>query len=681
MPQTITLDESIAKENFREFYSEYKSKRAPWFRDVNKYENFRYNQHFTNSEAADILKFRQAPLPMGITAAICDMAESLFTASSPQPRVIPVPFPMDSKEHAIAKAVAYRYDAAIKQTWRDSFGNIQFDKVVTDYNNVGHGFHYLVPRNEFGQFSVDYKHIPWHQVYIDPTSKDILYRDAEAQLVSLVMSRKAAFRLAKTVEPELTFEEFDKKWCTRAFIDDPTDSYETRYISASYDMDKSVRFICRMMLEEQTVYQLIAKHKDVNIPYKVVREITPEIQRLQKTGDIKAVEKRDFYLTVYTSIGSKGWKQVYPIRNYNLIPSIYDHRSTPFPHGRVWYIYPLQRALNKFVSLSILNATLSNSLRFFAEQGSIADVDKITNYGAIPGVFIQWRRSSPDAKPPVPIMPQPLSDAFLQFPKFLIWMMEYVSGITAIMQGDASQSPDVFSTVATLQNAGGLKIKRRLRNLEVSLSQVGKVIAEMYREYAPPNGTIVNVGKSDVQSVDYNTLQVVNKPGLAGMMGMTDIQMNPETDLSIGFKDVEFGIESSKGFQAATEAQLLGTMASQLKMPQLVPLVLDRLNIPDADKVVEEIKQAQQMAAKIGQQDEAIKQLQAQNQQLTGKVFQSIQEIVKAETKGKAGRMLERLRSDLEGAGINFQQLQSMLPEELGGSQNVSADTPVEQLQ
>ena len=664
----VTFDSVIARDNFTEFYQRYKQKRAPWFRDVNKYENFRYNQHFTEAEAADLLKFRQAPLPIGITAAICDMAESLFTASSPQPRVIPVPYPLEDPRHDIAKSVAYRYDAAIKQTWRESFGNIQFDKVVTDYDNVGHGFHYLVPRNEFGQFQVDYKNLPWHHVYVDYAAKDILYRDSEAIVVSFVMSRNAAWKLAKQVAPELTFNEFEKVWCDAAYLDSPSDYYITRYAAHTYDMTKVVRFIARHCLEEQTVYHLIAKRQDVKLPYKVVREITPEIEKMQKDGDVSVVPTKGFYLTVYTSIGSKGWKQVYPIKNYNIIPAVYDHRGNPFPHGRVWYIYPLQRALNKFISLSILNATLSNSLKFFVEQNSIVDIEKITNYGAIPGVFIQWRRTSPDARGPIPVMPVPLSDAFLQFPRFLVWMMEYVSGITAIMQGQAEDTPSVFSTVAALQNAGGLKIKRRLRNLEVSLSQLGKVIAEMYREYAPPNGNIINVNKNQIETTDYNTLQTVKRPGIAGLVGMTDIEVKPETDLSVGFHDVEFGIESSRGFQAATEAHLLGVMASEMKIPQLVPLILDRLNIPDADKVVEEINQASKLSQQVQHQAEAMKELEKKNQQLTGNVFQLTKELVRSESKGKAGRLLERMRKDLEGAGMDFQQLQSMLPEELGGN-------------
>ena len=639
-----------------------------WFRDALKHDNFRYNRHFTDPEIKDLLAFRQAPLPIGLTAAICEMAEALFTASDPIPKVIPIPVPSDQEERKqIAKSVGHRYDAALKSTWRDSFGSLQLDKVIRDYNNVGLGYHYVVPRSEFGQFSVDYKHLPWYQVYVDPSSKDFLFRDAEAILFSMVLSLKQGWMLARQVQDGLTMEKFKEDWVKNDYIDDPTDIYVTPYISQSYLRNESVRFVMRIALEEQTVYQIIPKTENVKVQYKVVFELSDELKQAEKSGLIAVVQQKAMYLTEYTSIGSYGWKKVYPIRNLNIIPTIYDHRECPFPHGRVWYIYPVQRALNKFIGLSILNASLSNSLRFFIEEGSITDPDKITDFASIPGVFIKWKRTHPDAKGPIPIAPIPLSDAFLAFPKFLIYMMEYISGIWSVMQGNPQESSDVFSTVAALQSAGGLKIKRRLRNIEVSMSQVGRVIAEFYKEYAPPNGLISNVIKGDIQTIDYNKVSILKK-GILGM-GKT-VGFEPETDLSIGFKDVEFTMESNKGFQAATEAALLANTATQLKIPELVPLILDRLGIEDVDKVVERIDRVAQMTQKIQEQEQAMQKLQGENQKLQNEVVGNIKQIVAEKAKGRAGRVVERFRSDLTRAGVNLDEFEEAIGQELTGGGN-----------
>jgi hypothetical protein len=654
----LELKKDIANDNFKEFYTPYKQHRLSWFRDANKFDNFRYNQHFTDTEVNELLKFRQAPIPIGMTAAICDTAEAMFTASDPTPRVIPVPYPEDDERHKIAKAVAYRYDAALKQTWRDSFGSLQFDKVIRDYNNTGLGFHYLVPRMEFGQFSVDYKHLPWYHVYVDYTSKDILFRDADAILVSFVMSLKQAWKLARTVQPDLSFDDFKKDWWSSNFIDVPTDYYQTRYSQHTYIPQEVMRFITRMTMEQQNVHLIVPRDKNSGIENHVVMTLTDEIKQLYNDEKIWIVDKKGDYLTEYTSLGSYGWKKTYPVKHYNVIPAIYDHRESPFPFGRVWYIYPIQRALNKFIALSILNASLSNSLKFFAEQGSILDIEKVQDYGSIPGVFIQWRRTTADAKPPQAVAPVPLSDAFLQFPKFLIYIMEYVSGISSVMSGDSKNSPDVFSTVAALQSAGGLKITRRLRNLQASMSQLGKVVAEFYKEYAPPDGQIVNVEKSKVSSIAYNTLQVKDgKPGYV-----------PETDLSVGFHNVEFVIEASKGFQAATEAAMLTNLATQLKVQELVPLILDRLNIADADKVVESIKQRTDMVAKMQQQEQALEKLQKDNEGMQKQIMTQIKDLVYSDAKGKAGRVLERFRKDLEAAGVDIGVLQQQVELALQGN-------------
>ena len=84
--------------------------------------------------------------------------------------------------------------------------------------------------------------------------------------------------------------------------------------------------------------------------------------------------------------------------------------------------------------------------------------------------------------------------------------------------------------------------------------------------------------------------------------------------------------------------------------------------------MIEEINQASKLSQQVQHQAEAMKELEKKNQQLTGNVFQLTKELVRSESKGKAGRLLERMRKDLEGAGMDFQQLQSMLPEELGGN-------------
>jgi hypothetical protein len=655
----LKIEKDIANSNYNEFYRPYKQHRMLWFKDANRFENFRYNQHFSDNEIQELLKFRQAPLPLGITAAICEMAESLLTASDPIPRVIPVPYSEENPKHEIAKSVAYRYNAALKSTWRESMGSLQFDKVIRDFDNVGLGYNYVLPRSEFGQFFVDYKHIPWYNVYMDYTSRDVLFRDAEAQVISFVLSLKQAYKLAKQVQPNLKWDEFKKDWWSRDFVDTSTDEYRTKYSSQIYNPQEVIRLTVRYMLEEETVHQVIVKDKDIQVPYKILREVTDEHKKLEAEGKIALVEKKKEYLTEYTSLGSYGWKKVIPISNFVLVPTIYDHRENPYPHGRVWYIYPLQRAFNKFISLSILNASLSNSLKYFAEANTIVDYEKVKDFASVPGVFIQWRRSTPDAKPPIPVQPIPLSDAFLQFPKFIIYLMEYVSGIWGVMQGDASEAPNVFSTVASLQSAGGLKIKRRLRNIEASLSQTGRVVAELYREYAPPDGQIVDVQKEKINTIDYNTVQLGKN---------NEVTIKPETDLSVGFKDVEFSVESSKGFQAATESAMLTTMATQLKIPELVPLILDRMGIQDVDKVVKQITQRVEMAQRMQGMEQQLQELVKQNKELQNQVVGKTIEVIRAETKGKAGRLVERFRQQLEKAGVNIDEFSNAVNSEFGGN-------------
>jgi hypothetical protein len=295
--------------------------------------------------------------------------------------------------------------------------------------------------------------------------------------------------------------------------------------------------------------------------------------------------------------------------------------------------------------VAILNGSMMNSMRLLYEKDSISNVDEWKRNFATPGAMLEWSQVVPGfTRPPTILESKPLTDAWLQFPKYLSYIMEYISGIFGVMMGDSRDTPDVFSTVASLQSAGGQKMKRRLAQADATLSLVGKVTAEFYREYAPPNGfaTVINDNGEMQQPEKYNVLKSVTDD-----KGLVQVVIDPDTDLSVGFKEVRFTTQSSNGFESGTEAALLTNLATQLKVPQLLPLILKRINIPDVDKIIGQLDQVNQQTATIEQLSQQVKELDNKTKILANQVVQKGMEteVAKFAAKMKSGMPIEETQS------------------------------------
>lgn len=644
---TKNWDEQIQKENYKDLRDN-ATYRGAWERDAVRFEDFRYGSHFSRSEEQEMLLFRQAPLPISVTTAICDTAEAMMVSSKPIIKVAPIIHPFNDDITNRSKSVSQIYNYLIQKSWYDSLGGLQYDRVIRDYTNVGHGLFYVIPRNEYGEFTVDMQHLNWRYFYPHPLTKSPFYDDADNHIIYKELSETAAFKFVKSIEPDLTLKQFQEGW-----VKDAPRGVKTlpvRYQPATR-RENSVMFIQKLVLEEQFVYYAIPQTNDLNydsteVGYKVYTELTDELLKQQSQGRIKIEKKRKLSLTEYTSIGKMGYKVVYPIDCYNIVPLVYDHRDTPYPIGRVWYLYPLQRALNKFIMVAILNGSMMNSMRVMYEQDSVNNVDEWKRNFAVPGAMLSWSQVIPGfTKAPQILESKPLSDAWLQMPKYLAYIMEYISGIFGVMMGDSRESPDIFSTVASLQSAGGNKIKRRLAQADATLSKVGYVAGQFFKEYAPMNGfsTVID-DKGDMQAPQtYNVLKMRDTD--ENGKKRKEVYIDPNTDLSVGFKDIRFTTQSSNGFESGTEAALLTNLATQLKVPQLLPLILKRINIPDVDKIIGQIDLVNQQGSTIEQMQNTISELESRTKIMANQIQQKGYETETAKFGAELDKVLNELKS------------------------------------
>src|SRR5690606_7365273 len=118
-----------------------------------------------------------------------------------------------------------------------------------------------------------------------------------------------------------------------------------------------------------------------------------------------------------------------------------------------------------------------------------------------------------------------------------------------------------------------------------------------------------------------------------------DLEVDPATDLSLGFKDIRFITQGSSGYEAGTEAALLTNLATQLKVPQLVPLILNRLNIKDVDKITKQLDLVSQQGATIEQLNQTLQEVERRATVLANQVTQKSFELSKAQFDAKFSKL------------------------------------------
>lgn len=639
----------IATENFKLFLS-YRGHADPWRRNAIKMEDARFGKQYSDAEAKELLAFRQAPLPISVSTAISDTADALMISTQPTVHVSPIIYAGDEPKTQQSRMVAQKFSTLIEKAWNDSLGNLQYDRVVRDSGNVGHGLFYVVPRNEFGEFFVDVKHLSWRYYFPDPASKDPLYRDQDNSIYALKLSKKAGFKYLRGIEPSISYENYEEEFVKGSegiegdLQEDALYGFKGR---SGDEKDGDVFLIHRPQLEEESVYIVVPLYEyertGSTLGYKTYPAITPELEQMARDKRIKIVRRKRYLLSEYISLGRLGFKRTYPVSNYNIIPLTHDHRDTPYPYSRMWYLYPLQRALNKFMMSAVLNTSLLNSTRVLAEEGSIVNMKNWVMNSSMPGSVLQYKLPVPgQSQPPQVIQAQPLGEAWLTMPRYLTSMMEYISGIFGTMMGNPEGTPDVFSTVASLQSAGGMKIKRRMVHADATLSAVGEVMGEYYKEYAPPSGftSSFNAETGEDEVIEYNKIKVEE------VDGKYKATIDPQSDLSQGFRRVRFTSSKSAGYESATEAALLTQLATTLQQPALLPFILERINFRDSNKAMKMVDVTEQLKGQLGQAEKVIKDLESKTSSFQNQIFGLVKTLEGARHKGQLAVELEKFKNN-----------------------------------
>lgn len=315
----------------------------------------------------------------------------------------------------------------------------------------------------------------------------------------------------------------------------------------------------------------------------------------------------------------------YPIHHIYI-----DHNGSPNKtYGMIHKIKDLIQAMNKFWSAMLYDVMSNNHRKVLYPQGSLvnnSDIEK--KWNAPGGQFIEYIAdpSLPNAGIPTVIEPSPLNQTYPQLIEMLKQLIEYVTGIHGVMQGNNSGATSTFGGIQSLQNFGTQRIKLYARNIENSLSDLAYNVVTTLQHYAPVDKVLTY---------------------------FDDNNDNQEVRILNDFQDVQFKVRvdivNSLPTQKQSAVSLLAMITQTTQDPQVAKLLtetmLKYMDMPEGKDILQQINTIEQLQSQLVQIQEQLKQTEGLNKSLTNNMEQLK---AKASVEKEKERAIADIKTDKE---------------------------------
>tara|TARA_R110000824_G_scaffold292946_2_gene481383 strand:+ start:70 stop:2307 length:2238 start_codon:yes stop_codon:yes gene_type:complete len=538
------------------------SERQKWQADSQKNYEFFLGDQLTSTEKEDLQSAGMPDFVINRITPVIEMMKFFATANNPKWQAVGV-------EGSDADVAALHADVA-DYCWYNSNGNSIYSSVIQDSLVKGIGYMQvdIDPDQDRGLGEVIFNSVNPFDVYVDPTSRDFLFRDAsyiivkkdmpKEQLMRLFPDDKRKIKLAQT--SNLTNSDYSQRDITDSEVifnsdvknsaytkdgdnDEIIDYYESyfkekiAYINLFVNMPPSGIEMQEIqkeveetlsnlkkemtvqleeqklqlfqsveqgeMIEQRAILEIEKSEKSMNteleqrktvllsqmeesrtrIENKVVTEFEYNIMKEDENLIVNIVDAVKFYenrIKLCIVAGNKLlYETILQIKEYPIVPFVYQHTGTPFALGAVSPLVGKQKELNKAHQIMIHNANLASNLRWMYEEGSVPE-EEWEKYSSSPGALLKYRQGF---SAPQPVQPLPLNSAFYGITENAKRDMEYTSGIYSSMQGDTGSSPETYRGLLAMDEYGTRRIKAWMQNIiEPSLEHLGKIFKDFAQD-------------------------------------------------------------------------------------------------------------------------------------------------------------------------------------------------------
>ena len=653
-------EDNKAREN-REIFQRYADARRDWDVEARDAIDFTLGNHYSSEESEVLQSIGQADFTIDRIYAAIDKLKSLMTAR-------PVRFSVTSREDSDVK-LANVWKTLLEYIYDISDGQHHFKQAVHDYATTGMGYFYayIEPEADYGRGEVMFTHINPFRVYVDPASRDRYFKDAANVLLSTILTKDQLLNLYPDVEQFLP--DIETYNMSDMYSDYP-DSQKKNSVNAFTPAEVEDKDWETSISER---YRLIERFSKVKVPfYRVadVREGTEVIMNQETFAIFEEENKRPIEAGLYQFVeipqtrikvtASLGqvllYETILDTDTYPIVPIPNIWTNTPYPKSDVNKVKDMQRLLNKLFSLALSHAQTSAGLKLLVPQGSVEDLQQLEKDWANPNAVIEYDPSYGEPHFPAP---QALSGEFYQLINQCERYIDLNFGVPELLQGMKEGAPNSVRGTMLLAQMGEGRGASKLRDIEMSLQQLGKVIYQLAKNhYTFDKSFRIVQPNNDITEFSINNKLYDDK---------TQELIKIKNDITSGEFDVRVIAGSTMPSNKYAEYQMY-VEAYQLGLIDRVE-ALKKTEIFDKQGVLERTGEVQRLQALVAQLQEQVKSLSG-----------DLQTAQRESVSDRKRVVVEKFKSQLNKSVSNIEAQQKINAEKVKSEQEKQVKADIDSL-
>lgn len=657
-------------------FQAFQSRRSKWIDRANENYAITLNDvegtgtQFTAQQVQEIKDKGLIRTSINITIAIVEVLQAFLTSTEPSPNVYPI--------GESSKEFAYFYRECILWCLRENkFSSDLLEKLVIDQVVAGRGVVYARPSSvyDLNEFNIVLEYLPYSYYFPDPRSRRKDHQDSECIFIATPISRKRAMEIYGLTEEE-TYWATDELSGVKPQIPD----LDNTSLLTGFEKEETI-WIHEVFEKVPATLNIL---EDGTKTFKsVTQTVGPDGKMVWICGGVPCAPLKD-------SIQAAFIKRTLKLGNYikssDILPitlypfGIYSHThvSTPFEYPLVHNFIDLVYGINRFVALCVENAQVSSNSGDIAPKGAIDDHEAYSVQRSKPGGVTEYNAdpSLPNGGAPVQRQNTPLNNAFYSLYKELIAMVEYVTGILPLLQGNASQAPLTEGATNTITSFGMQRPKMYARRIDSANDVLGRIIIEMFQAFAPERAVLRYIdGTSAMTEIKANVMlqkqqteqgEVYNESYPGELASIIDKESEEKAKIIFGdfrqgkysvyFKSTS-GLPSTRAMAMDFLKTLLGRMSNDAMSIAVAEALFKVADMPEADQILRKVDSIQQMSQQIQQKDEQLKQLDSEIQSLQSKLESEIMARKEAEIDADIAKKAAKVDLEIDKVKSNIKEI------------------------
>lgn len=576
----------------RRLFETYRGCRQEWLdKRIQEYQ-FAMGQQWTEDEMAELQSRNQVDYVWNRMYPYLRHYESLLTSRTPEAQLIPA--------GDVDKDLVLVMNDVLKYVLHISYWPQQFRRAVKSLLMKGMGWMWIYadPFSSGGSGDVKCEYVNIQDVYVPEDASGILFDNAEAVILSRIITLRDAQMLYSGVKSALEPEAFqgrddtehDSSMMGEKERQEPLGPQET---PGSPEF-KNVRIIHRYTKERKKVWRVLNILTGEEVE---VGEVEP------KDEDLGPDEEKAPYIVTrireVTSAGENVWigERTLPLEDWPLVPFMYSDDENPYPISAVTLHKGQQKLLNRFASLSLECVKHNIGPKVVAKKGAI-DKGAWEEEFSLPNSINEVNYELSDVQI---IQTSPVPSSMFAMMEDIKREISFETASAAFHQGSSENIPPTLGQTQTLQEESIRRMAPVIQQVDMSIQRMYEVMLQMipyvYKSYRLL--TIIDQDNLEARTVE------VNKP----RFDEQTLQVL-ETINDIRNFRARVMVRTGSSIEPSRVANLLLFTQLAQQFPMLAKYVFRYMNIPNSAQLEREFDENAQLRQALEQSGEQMEQLE-----------------------------------------------------------------------